>query len=245
MPADPNARAGRTYLSFDVANRSIAFTYARFSRPSAASVRELAELEQRAAALSDIAGDLHAGELDSMAADIARLDGELQPCCVLRAGSADLTAGRKVKDVPLIQRLAALRTFLRTVAPMPDEFPPGTEVLVELQMGPNAKSHEIECAILYHYAPPSGAHWTVRTVGAALKNTLAPAPDGELYHFVERYAKKYDANKAHALFNFNHLARVWNFDAAYAPPTCDRRHRKDLADSYMQALVVWIRAGMP
>lgn len=239
--------ASSTYLSFDVANRSIAFSYVEFRRPAAADVAELERIEG-ALAQVDVTAAGAGAAIGALQAAATALDEKLRVCRVMRAGTTDLTRGRKVKQVPLVDRLEALHEFLTEQAPQPRDFPPGTEVLIELQMGPNFNSHEIESALTYHYVRAAArGEWPggrVRTIPAALKNTIAPAPTGgERYHFIERYAKAYDANKAHALFNFNYLARAWAFEAAYAAPDCRRKHRKDSADSFMQALAVWLREG--
>lgn len=228
--------ATRTYLSIDVANRSLAFTYVEFASPPAGAREDLSRLIER---VENAGPDIPPRELRALAAEIDRLDATIQPCRVLAAGSADLTGGKKVKEVPLIARLTALHEFLHSAVPLPADLPAGAEVLIEFQMGPNSKSHEIEAALIYHFAPVPGSTWTVRTIGPVLKNKIAPAPEGEWYRFRERSEAKsnYRVNKAHARFNFEYLMDAWGLRAAYAK--CCPQHRNDLADTLMQALAVW------
>ncbi len=101
---------------------------------------------------------------------------------------------------------------------------PNLTVLVEYQMGPNARARVIAAALvaLFHDAD-------VRIVGPSLKNRVAVIPAGRYCYFVEKYKSKYTANKAHTIFNFAQLETAFG---TQIPAT--KLSRGHLADAVMQ-----------
>lgn len=206
------------YLSFDVATRSLAWALLRIRRPRP----------------------------EDLAAVSAALDGGAEPgaaCAPLRGcfrllagGAADLT-GKRDKDVHTPERVDALVGYLRgTVLPALAAggvaVGPGLKVAVEYQMGANSNARVVAAAILATF---HGA--TTFFVGPSLKNGIRVPGRGDLDHcmFVERYARPYDANKAHA------KALYWDaiapaFGHRVGDTEVPRAMRKDFADAVLQAL---------
>jgi len=105
--------------------------------------------------------------------------------------------------------------------------PPGEayRVIVEYQM--EDPMRKISDALVALFADDD-----VIIVGAALKNTLHTCEEGRYYHFAAKYARAYDANKAHAKFNFRKIEEA--FGSGIPPSTAALRGH--IADSFMQVL---------
>ena len=85
-----------------------------------------------------------------------------------------------------------------------------------------------------HYYTDAHPYYRKRVVivGPSLKNRVSVSAEGQYGHFLQRYSNSYGANKAHALFNFAALERVFGSGIPPTPPT----RRGHIADSCMQVL---------
>lgn len=221
-----SAAPDRWFLSFDCATKSFAFALIRIRDP--------------AEALAAAAAAAQKGPEELFAA-IRALDAETRACFHVAAGAAvDLVPQKKDKDIPTVERVRAVKEYLEgpvaaaLAAAAADGCPGGgtraLHVAVEFQMGVNAPARTVAAVLVAHYARAD-----VFLVGPALKNKLwYPArPDIRHCFFVERYAKLYDANKAHAkALYFDHIAPLFGHSDYGVPPPL----RKDFADSVVQVL---------
>lgn len=152
-------------------------------------------------------------------------------------GTADLVPGVDNRKIPTVRRTRALKKYLREVVlpalaaaegcPGPDD--PALNVIVEFQMGANAKSRIVAHDLVYAFAGANVFH-----LDAHLKNRVRFADRRDLDHcmFLERYSSSYNANKAHAAAAyFDHLAPLFRHPTL---PTV--KHKKDFADTVMQVL---------
>ncbi len=135
---------------------------------------------------------------------------------------------KKIKEVPRVQAVA--RYVAARVRPaMAALIPPGERycVLVEFQMAPNAHSPSVAAALVALFAEED-----VREVGPSLKNKMALGLTGHYGLFTAKYAKTYDANKAHARHNFALMEAA--VGTSIPPSTPELRGH--IADSFMQVL---------
>ena len=102
------------------------------------------------------------------------------------------------------------------------------EVVIEFQEGVNAKSRMVVPALVALFAD-----YKVYLVGPSLKNKIYLTEKGRYCYFVEKYAKSYDANKAHAKYNFAVLEERSGTQIPITKPPSLRGH---IADSCLQIL---------
>jgi len=240
----------QTYLSFDCATKTFAFCVCRVSPPilnSAPALRArltaARALAARAAAAA-AAGDAAAAErlAAAAAAAAAALDRETAAAVELVDGDVvDLAPGRADADVSTIERIQALAKYIAArvrpalAAALAQELalaPPPSQsqsplIVIEYQMGPNARARAIAAALVAFFAAER-----VVIVGPSLKNRVSVSAEGQYGHFLQRYSNSYGANKAHALFNFAALERVFGSGIPPTPPA----RRGHIADSCMQVL---------
>ena len=148
----------------------------------------------------------------------------------------DLAPGRADADVSTVERIQALAKYIAArvrpalAAALAIAQPQATQsplIVIEYQMGPNARARAIAAALVAFFAAER-----VVIVGPSLKNRVSVSPEGQYGHFLQRYSNSYGANKAHALFNFAALERVFGSGIPPTPPA----RRGHIADSCMQVL---------
>ena len=234
-----------TYLSFDCATKTFAFTVSRVSLPA---LRATAQMRGRAAAarllLERAAARLRGGDAEShrqaaaeyrMAADaIARLDAETRAAVeVLDGEVADLAPGQPDASVGTVDRLRAVAHYIeRRVRPALARAGGGRAgfaplVVIEYQMGPNSRARAVAAALVALFAAER-----IVIVGPSLKNRVAASAAGQYGHFLQKHRTSYAANKAHARFNFRTVEAAF---PSGVPPT-SAALRGHIADSFMQVL---------
>jgi hypothetical protein len=170
----------------------------------------------------------------------------------------DLIPGEKIKNTTPALRASRLRAYLHSVDKLYlncliDKFPNDEfQVLLEYQMGPNDKSRNVGSQILYHYSPmdikfkntntipnkiPNNLtkEFIIDIVGPSLKNKLNMYKP--LSFFVEKYAKKYDANKKHSKATFLHWVNHKKIEHMIV--NIPKKNLDDIADSVNMTLA-WV-----
>jgi len=228
------------FLGFDCATKTFAFSLSRvdFGAWAAAAPRlgRLAagarEALRRAVALAPADPAAAAAITRELEPALEAADRETASFVRIVGGAVvDLFPGRPDKGIATVERLRAVARYVRerVLPAVAAHVPPGEggpRVVVEYQMG--AVARDIAAALVTLFAEGD-----VVIVGPSLKNKVATCEEGRYLRFAERYRKSYDANKAHAVFNF---AR---FEAAFGtgiPPTRPASLRGHIADSFMQVV---------
>ena len=237
----PFAGRPRWHLGFDCATKTFAFSLSRIDLEAFAAgrkhiparARAILEVTRRAEALRhvDVAAAMRlmagvepsAAALDNETRDLVRIvDGE----------TADLFPGRSDDDISTVERLQGVAHYVaRRVRPaVAAVVPPGERlrVVIEFQMGPNAKARAVAAALIALFAEED-----VIIVGPTLKNKIATCEEGRYCYFAERYKTSYGANKAHAIYNFAKLEETFGTGI---PPTAPASLRGHIADSFMQVI---------
>ena len=241
-PGGPQAHAAPLwYLSFDCATKTFAFSLSRIDvaairggmrayRSRLGAARELVRRVEGHLARGEAGAARALGESARRA--VEALDRETRALIRIADGeTVDLFPGvpdRAIKEVPRVRAVA--RYVAARVRPaMAALIPPGETycVLVEFQMALNAHSPAVAAALVALFAEED-----VREVGPSLKNKMALGPTGRYGLFTARYAKTYDANKAHARHNFELMEAA----VGTAIPPSAPELRGHIADSFMQVL---------
>lgn len=231
------------HLSFDAATKTFAFSLTRFDYDAAGAT--LASLRRRATAARQLAERFVAAtasaatasaaptmaQVARLAQSVAALDTEARALIrVVDGDCADLVPDVADDDIPTVRRVRAVVTYVRArVLPALAARPPGEplRVYVEYQMGQNARARTVAAALLALFCDED-----VVLVGPSLKNKVALAPHLEYPLFAEKYARAYDANKAHALANYGYALTYFASEA----PHCKKSLQGHIADSFMQVL---------
>jgi hypothetical protein len=250
MPAGPTLALGGSpvwCLGFDCATATFAFSLARVVWPAPgattralARVRGAGEILRRARALC-AAGDQAAAS--ALAAELAPILAayERESCAIMQivdGETANLCPGWANKDIPTVLRICSLVKYVtRRVLPAVAAHlapPEPLRVLIEFQKEANVPARKIMYALVALFA----AHDPI-IVGPSLKNKVATCEEGRYCYFAARYEKTYDANKAHAKFNFAHIERVFGSGI----PASSASLRGHIADSFMQVVGHVVHGG--
>lgn len=230
------------HVGFDCATKTFAFSLSRVDLEAFAAAR--GRICARLEATREVvrrAEELRRGGDDAAAARlvaeilpaIEALDAETRAFLHLADGeTVDLFPGRADDSISTVERLRAVARYVaQRVRPSVAAVVPAGErlrVVVEFQMGPNAKARAVAAALITLFAEED-----VIIVGPTLKNKIAVSEEGRYCYFAERYSTSYGANKAHAKYNF---ARLEELFGTCIPPTQPASLRGHIADSFMQVL---------
>lgn len=241
MPADEGAAPGgarpRWHLGFDCATKTFAFSLSRTDLDAFTAGRDRIRQQTRAALeVARRAAGLGGGAAQPVAAAaaaVAALDAETRDFVRIVDGeTVDLFPGRADNDVSSVERIRAVARYVAgRVRPAVAAAVPAGErlrVVVEFQMGPNARARAVAAALVALFAEDD-----VIIVGPTLKNKVATSEAGRYCYFAERYKTSYSANKAHAKYNFAALEEAFGTGI---PPTTPAALRGHIADSFMQVI---------
>lgn len=234
--------AATWYLSFDCATKTFAFSLSRvdpaafhagrerLKRQTLAS-REVVRRATEAAERGDmrqaaaLAAEARAA-VDALSCETARL------LTLADGATVDLFPGRRDSDISTVERLRAVSRYVRDrVLPAARLHVPEGErmrVIIEYQMGHNARARAVSAALVTLFAEHD-----VALVGPTLKNKVAVCESGRYANFAERYSTLYGANKAHAKYNFERVEETFGSRIPAMSPPSLRGH---VADSFMQVL---------
>lgn len=133
------------------------------------------------------------------------------------------------------------------------------KVLLEFQMGFNDKSRNVCSQILYHYSATDTGFkrsnlddwemweddclYDVEIVGPSLKNKINFVEGKDLSYYMEKYSKRYDANKNHSKDNFLHWVKSHGYDDMIK--NIKKKNLDDIGDSFNMAVAwLFIKSGL-
>jgi hypothetical protein len=231
----------RWHLSFDCATKTFAFSLSRIDIDAFAArkdcirqrARAVLEVARRAGALAGADPAAAARLVAEVAPVSAALDAESRDFVRIVDGeTVDLFPGRADGEVPTVERLRGVAHYVATrIRPAVAAAVPAGErlrVVVEFQMGPNARARAVAAALITLFAEND-----VIIVGPTLKNKIATCEEGRYCYFAERYRSSYSANKAHAKYNFAQMEEAFGTTIPQTHPASLRGH---IADSFMQVI---------
>ena len=234
-----SAVVDRWFLGFDCATKTFAFSICRIDT-SALRPAWVATQRRRLAAAAELyaraIAQLQRGALeearaiiDAVLAAVGTLLTDTSVIELADGGVVDLAPGRPEASVGTVERIRALAGYVA------DRIRPALArcgardctVVIEYQMGPNARARAIAAALVALFANES-----VMFVGPSLKNRVCTGGTGQYANFAKKYSNSYGANKAHAIHNFAVIESVFGTRIP-ATPAALRGH---IADSFMQIL---------
>lgn len=244
-------------LSFDVASKSLALSIINFNDDWKHSLNQL-KLSFRAVDVENMtAYDVCDHVMDYMDKLERILDDMFVPELF---DVVDLIPGKKLKDTTPIVRANRLNSYLSCVDRyMSDKHESECKVLLEYQMGPNDKSRNVCSQILYHFSNGDGKFkntnktllgipneeiaYDVEIVGPSLKNKINFDKDKPHQYFIQKYAKTYDANKKHSVWNFLRWVDMKGIQPMIVG--IPKKNMDDIADSVNMTLAwLFIKSGL-
>lgn len=226
-----DSRPATFYLGFDCATKTFGFSLMGIRTECFNSRRKY--LRQR---LRELKAWINEGptapfEIFLLSKAVRDLDAETKTFIVLIDGETkDLFPDRPDKSIHTVERLRALSDYIRSrVAPSVEKNVAGPlEVVIEFQEGANAKARIVAPSLATLFIDQK-----VYFVGPTLKNKVHLSEKGRYCHFAEKYARNYDANKAHVRYNFATLEELFG---SQIPPCHPPSLRGHIGDSCLQIL---------
>lgn len=143
---------------------------------------------------------------------------------IIDGAVVDLIPGVPDAECDHVDRVKALNIFCKNR--VMKYLTPESIIIVENQMD-NIRSNIIANALVAIFIESD-----VKVIDAKYKNKIKTCPDGDISVFRAKYVKTYDANKAHAKFNFDVIEKT--FGTSISKTTAAARGH--IADSFMQCL---------
>jgi hypothetical protein len=234
--AAPGGARPRWHLGFDCATKTFAFSLSRIDLDAFAAGR--VRIRQQTRAVLEVArraaADASAAELvTEVMAVAAALDAETRGFVRIVDGeTVDLFPDRADNDISTVERIRAVARYVagRVRPAVAAAMPAGERlrVVVEYQMGANARARAVAAALVALFADED-----IIIVGPTLKNKVATSEAGRYCYFAEQYKTSYSANKAHAKHNFAALEAAFGTSIPATTPAALRGH---IADSFMQVI---------
>jgi hypothetical protein len=219
------------YLGFDCATKTFGFSLIGIRAESFNSRRKY--LRQRLRELKVWVKERPTSpfEILQLSKAVQDLDTETKSYLSLIDGETkDLFPNRPDKSIHTVERLRALSNYVHSrIAPSIEKNVTGPlEVVIEFQEGANAKTRIIAPSLATLFIDRK-----VYFVGPTLKNKIHLSEEGRYCHFAEKYARNYDANKAHVKYNFAILEGL--FDTRI-PVSCPLSLRGHIGDACMMVI---------
>lgn len=217
------------FLSFDCATETFAFSLSMVDIATYISTRD--SMKQRIQAVTMLLERAQQSPQLAIAAAAAveKLDTESRFIRLVDGETASLCPGVKDKDIPTVTRIKSLVRYTNTriLPSLRRNISPGVQVrvLIEYQMGDAQR--KISDALIAIFAD-----YDVFIVGPSHKNRIYTCEEGKYSKFAPKYANAYNANKAHAKFNFEKIEKTFGS----CIPASSNKLRGHIADSFMQVL---------
>lgn len=210
------------YLGFDCATKTFAYSLSHI---------DLTRMEEYKKTLDDIQRRKNVAAVDAVDALLAeahKLDLDTKSMIKILCGKT-INLVEYGSDYGTVSRIKSLKKsidehVLPAIACIPkDEL----LIVVEYQMGQNSDSRSIMYALVALFAD-----YEIVIVGPSLKNKVSLSKDGKYSVFLKKYKSSYSANKAHAVYNFEHIVRLFTSDIG----SLKKKDISHIADSFMQVV---------
>lgn len=170
------------YISFDIANRSLAFTLMTYN--------------------DKIIREANRSNMSLLEKDRIMKENLIIHRCEVH----DLTDGQKTANMNIAKKTLRLKSLLSGIEESISKLEGQVKCLLEYQMSINKKANVVFSQIYYHFA-----EYSPIVVKPMLKNQIKFKPELEYYSFTRQYTNRYCANKAHSKANFIFFFETFGF----------------------------------
>jgi len=209
------------YLSIDVANKSLAISFAQYIKLKHLkfSINECNNISQISKSLIKFNNQIN----DSISYYI---------CEVI-----DLIPNKKVRNTSQLERALALKIYLSKLQEKLNTYInkfniTKIQVLVELQPSFNDKSRAAFNQIIYEFS--NSSIFQIKIMNASYKNSISLNKNLTYSNFIKKYSNNYLANKNHTKENFLYFLKTFNL--LHLIKHIKKKNYDDIADSFMQML---------
>lgn len=206
------------YLSFDVANKSLAVSLINYNKNYKTDITEY----------------LNNNEIDSNTnineyiENINKIINEA--INYIYYAVEDLIPGKKIKDTTIIERSYSLRQVLTNIKNVVNDLNTDKIILlIEYQMCSNYNANAIYNQIIYEFCEDL---YEIHVVRPTYKNKFCFKEELEYCNFIQKYTNTYVANKNHCKENFLFYLKTFNLN--HVLENVKKKNIDDLADSFMQ-----------
>jgi hypothetical protein len=210
------------YLSFDVANKSLAVSFIYYNH----NYKFLFENSNTDSNFKSIYNDMK--EKNNILDNIIEY---------LYFNVEDLIPGKKVKDTEIIERSKSLKKYMTELKliinkTILDRNINKIYVLIEYQLSSNYNANAIYNQIIYEFSQHDSDLYEIIIMNPSYKNKIYF--NNELKHstFIQKYSNNYLANKNHTKSNFLYFLKTFKLE--YVIDKIKAKNIDDLADSFMQ-----------
>ncbi len=200
------------YLSFDVANKSLAISLINFDIDYKKEIRNV-NIENKIEYVEHI---------DSILSNSINY---------IYYAVEDLIPGKKIKDTTIFERTASLKNKLNNIKEIINNLNTDKKitVLIEYQMSSNYNANAIYNQIIYEF---SDSNYELHVVHPTCKNKIHFHKDLDHRNFLQKYNNNYIANKNHTKSNFIYYLNIFKLN--HVLDNIKKKNIDDLADSFMQ-----------
>lgn len=218
-------------VGFDCATKTFAFSigYIDVERYKLMQVNLRKQVEA-AVELNKRAANNDADALHNIATIVDDLEQKTRFIVIADGGFIDLFPNRKDSSIGTVERIKAVVAYTNSrIRPAIEKIVGNEpcEIIIEFQMGPNARARAVLAALVAVFAD-----LPVKIVSPTVKNKVYVDNAGRYSNFIESRSTTYAANKAHAKYNFSQLEKIFNSGIANTSAS-ERGH---IADSFMQII---------
>lgn len=182
------------YLSFDCGTKTFAYTFVKINHNylTLDNIKEFKKIVSFITTQSDI----------TLYSDILfKIDYIINNTInIIFSNCLDLLPEKNNNEISTIERVKLVSNHIKMhIIPLIQDIPQDLiNVLVEFQMSHNTQSKIISIIILTMFH-----EYNIELVHPTHKNKISLSENGKLSHFIEKYKTSYNANKQHAIYNFN------------------------------------------
>jgi hypothetical protein len=222
------------YLSFDVANKSLAISLLEFNNNYKNDIKNIKSCLSNS--LNHDKNNILSFKNNDLVTYLETIDNILSTVINYKYYAVeDLIPGKKLKDTDIFERTNSLKAKLYKIKELINTLDTKEViVLIEYQMSSNYNANAIYNQIIYEFTNlnESKIQYKLHVMGPSYKNKIYFHKDLEHHNFIQKYSNNYTANKNHAKANFLYYLNTFNLN--HILTNIKKKNIDDIADSFIQ-----------
>jgi hypothetical protein len=211
------------YLSFDVANKSLATSFIYYNH----DYKNLFNTD-------NIKNSNIINIYDNLKNTNKQIDNIIE---YIYYNVEDLIPGQKLKDTNIIDRSKSLKKYMESLKliinkTINDRNITKIYMLIEYQLSSNYNANAIYNQIIYEFSKYDSNLYEIIIMNPSYKNKIYFNDNLKHSLFIQKYSNNYLANKNHTKSNFLYFLKI--FKLRYVINNIKAKNIDDLADSFMQ-----------